>query len=115
MERVVVHLAPCQRRNGVIEEVHELTQDSALRLSPESQEDEVLSRQQRIDEPRNDGILVALHAGKEDLSFPELANQVRANLVLDGPWDIARGLEAPERRGSGLGHRGESPVPRRSA
>ena len=48
-----------------IEQIGQLANDAALRLAAQTEQDNVMSRENRIDELRNDGFLVADDAGKK--------------------------------------------------
>ena len=60
----------------------ERAQDAALRLAAQAEQDEVVPRQHRVDELRNDGVVVADDAGKQRLAAAELRNEVVAHFVL---------------------------------
>ena len=84
-ERIVVDLAAGHDRNLLVEQVDQRAQDPALRLAAQAEQDEVVARQDRVDELRNDGLVVADDAGEERLARLELPHEVVANFLLDRP------------------------------
>ena len=64
-------------------------QDAALGLAAQAEQDEILPRQNRVDDLRNDCVFKADDAGEERLLRLEPGNQVGAHLVFD-----AAGLQA---------------------
>ncbi len=107
-ERIVVHLAPREDRNLLVEQRDQLAQDAALRLPPQAQQDEVVARQDGIHELGDDGILVAHDAREQGRPVLEQTDQILAQLVLDGAVDAGGtrplGLLQLSQRGR-LGHR----------
>jgi hypothetical protein len=84
-QRVVVHLAAGEDGDLVVQQVHELPHDPALRLAAQAEQDEVLAGEQRVDDARHDGVLVADDAGEQRVAGAQPAQEVRAHLVLHGP------------------------------
>jgi hypothetical protein len=84
-ERVVVHLAAGDDRHRLVEKADERAQDARLRLTAQAEQDEVVSRQDRVDDLRHDRLLIADHAGEERAAAGEAREQVLAHLVLDRP------------------------------
>ena len=84
VERVVVDLTARQDRHAFVQEIEQRSQDTALGLPAQSQQDEVVLREDGVHHLRNDRVLVAHDAGKEFLSRFQHAHQVLAHLVLDG-------------------------------
>ncbi len=108
VERVVVHLAPRQDGDLLVEQQHEVPQDAALGLPAEPEQDEVVPRQDGGHELGDDGVLVAHDPRKQRGPVLEQADEVVAHLVLHGPAQ-ARGTR-PFRlfqlaQGGRLGHR----------
>ncbi len=85
MERVVVHLAAGEDRDLLVEQGGQLAEDAALRLSSETQQDEVVAGEDRVDHLGDDGILVADDAGEDLLAGLQHADEVVPHLVLYGP------------------------------
>ena len=67
-KRIVVDFAAGDDRDALVEQTGELAQDPALGLAAKPQQDEVVPREQRIDDLRKDGVLVAHDAGEERLA-----------------------------------------------
>ena len=82
-ERIVVDLAAGDDRDLLVEQIDEAAQDAALRLAAQPEQDEVVARQDRVDELRDDRLVVADDARKERLARLQLADQVVADLLLD--------------------------------
>ena len=53
-ERVVVDLAAGHDRDLVVEQRHQRAQQARLRLAAQAEQDEVVLREQRVDQLRND-------------------------------------------------------------
>ena len=64
-EGIVVDLTAGDDRHGVVEECDERAQDARLRLSAQPEQNEVVLGQNGVGHLRNDGVLVADHAGEE--------------------------------------------------
>ncbi len=103
-ERLVAHLAAGEDRDRFVEERRELPQDAALRLAAKTQEDEVVARQERVDDLRHHGVLIAPDAGEELVARLELPHQVGPDLVLHGSALVSRGPELAQRPGAVLTH-----------
>src|SRR5262249_16120040 len=58
VERIVVNLRPGDNRYEIVEQVGQFPQDAALRLAAQSEQDDVVLSQQRVDDLRNDGVFV---------------------------------------------------------
>ena len=91
--RIVVDLAAFDRRRSLVEQPYKLTQDPALSLSPKSKQDEVVTRQQRIDNLRNNRIVVTNDAWKYNFTPIEPGSQVLAQFVFDRSMTSARFAE----------------------
>src|SRR6185436_11573030 len=92
----------------LIEQRHQRAQQPCLRLTAKPEQDEVVLREQRIDELGHDAVVVADDAGEERTAGAELANQVFANLLLyraagDLPAfnRLTQRAQRRDRRGSG--------------
>src|SRR4029453_2680538 len=73
-ERVVVDLRPGDDRYGLVEQTGQLAQDAALGLTAQSEQDDVMSGQERIDDLRDDGVLVTDYA-VDNFSFVIFARE----------------------------------------
>ena len=79
-----MNLAAGHDRNLLVEQIDEAAQDAALGLAAQAEQDEVVTREDGVDELRDDGLVVADDAGKERFARLQLANQVVADFLLDG-------------------------------
>ncbi|MYI75515.1 MAG: hypothetical protein F4057_09435 [Acidobacteria bacterium] len=81
--RIAVDLAPGHHGQLVVEQVGQRAQDARLRLSAQSQDDQVVPREDRVADLRDDRLVVADDAGKQRLAAPQLVDQVVAELLPD--------------------------------
>src|SRR2546425_11825316 len=58
IERIVVDLAPRDDRDLLVEQRDELAQNTALRLTAQAEQNEVVAREDRVDELRQNCFLV---------------------------------------------------------
>ncbi|MCL6481594.1 MAG: hypothetical protein K6U02_07700 [Firmicutes bacterium] len=80
---VVVDLASGHHRNGLVEKIHQAAQEAAFGLPAQAEQDEVVSRQNGIDDLRHDGVFIAMDAGEKGFARLDLRQQVFAHLLLD--------------------------------
>ncbi len=78
---IVVNLAAGYDRYRLVQQINQPAQDSGLGLAAETEEDEVVPRQHRVHQLRNDGLVVAYDAGEERLARLELPHQVVADFL----------------------------------
>src|SRR2546427_3214755 len=83
VERVVVDFASRHHRDLFVEQGDQGTQQPRFRLTPQAEQDEIVLRQQSVDELRDDRIVVADDAGEERLAFAKRADEVRPNFLVD--------------------------------
>src|SRR5258708_5867556 len=83
LERIVVDFATRYYRHLRIEQVDEGAQNTALGLASQAKENEIVSREQGIDNLRDDGVLVAVYAGEERLALFDRPKQIAAQLILN--------------------------------
>ena len=69
-QRVVVNLAAGHDRNLLVEQIDQAAQDAALRLAAQAEQDEVVPREDGVDELRDDGVVVADDAGEQRARRP---------------------------------------------
>jgi len=81
-EWIVVNLASGNVGNFHVQEINQAAQDAALGLASQTQEDEIMTPQNRIGDLRQNGILISMNAGKKRLSGLELLQKVRAEFSL---------------------------------
>ena len=85
VERVVVDLAPRHHRDPLVEQRDERAQQPRLGLAAQTEQDEVVLRQQRVHQLRDDGVVVADDAGEQRLAGAKFPNEVVADLLMDAP------------------------------
>ena len=86
VERVVVNLAAGDDRNLVIQQVGEAAEDAALGLAAQAEQNEVVTRENRVHQLRDDRLVIPDHTRKERLAGLQLADQVFADFFLDRTW-----------------------------
>src|SRR6266849_347119 len=124
LEWIVVDFAAGDDGHFRIEQVDEAAENAALGLAAEAEKNEIVAREQSIDDLRDDGVFVTMHAGKEGLASFDGTQEIAAQLILDGAGnatriEIGNELEFPEcarfrvsRRLHGLACRHYDPIPR---
>jgi hypothetical protein len=88
---VVVDLAARHDGDLLVQKVDELPQDARLALAAQSQEDEVVPRQQGVLDRRDDGLLIPDDARKQRAPLLHPADEVETHLLLHGD-DLGPGL-----------------------
>ena len=101
LQRVVVNLAAGHDRDPFVEQIGQAAQDPALGLSAKAEQDEVVARQDGVDELRDDGFVEPDDAGEQRLAGLQLPHEIVANFLLDRAR-LQRRIDA-NRRGSQLG------------
>ena len=89
-QRVVVDFAPGHDRNPVVEQVDERAENAALRLAAQPEQNEIVAREDGVDELRHDRLVVADDAGEQVLAVLQLAHKIVANFLLDRPRAVIR-------------------------
>jgi hypothetical protein len=84
VQRVVVDFAASDDRDFWIEELSQSAKDAALGLAAKAKENEVVAREQGVDDLRDDGIFVAVNSGEKRLVLFDHAQKVLAHFGLDG-------------------------------
>ena len=79
---IVVDFTPCQYGQLLIEQAGEGPQDAALGLPAQPQQDEVVTREDGVDNLRNHRIVVSDDPGKKRIGLLQVADQVLPHLVL---------------------------------
>ena len=82
-QRIVVDLAARDDRDLIVEQIHEAAKDPALGLTPQAEKNEVVTREDRVDELRDHGLVVSDDAGKERVTGLKLSHKVVADFLLD--------------------------------
>ncbi len=98
LERALVEVAAGDRRRVLVQEAGQGAQDARFRLTAQAEQDEVVSREDRVDDPRQDRLVVADDAGKQRLVRAQEGEQVGTHLLLDGAGAVAGGRELAEGR-----------------
>src|SRR5712692_5722075 len=79
-ERVVVDLATGDDGDFRIEQGHQAAENAAFGLPPQAEEDEIVPRQDSVDNLRDDGVLVAVDSREQRFPFVHLAQKVLPHL-----------------------------------
>src|SRR3972149_3963426 len=93
----VVSPPPRGRGPRLVEEPDEQPRHARLGLAALAEEDDVLAGEERVLDLGDAGLLVADDPGKERLAAAEPRDQVVAQLLLDGPGDVAARRELADR------------------
>ena len=91
--RVVVDLAARDDGQRLVEQRGQRAQQARFGLAAEAEQDEVAPREDRIHDLRHDRVVVADDAGELRLAGAELADQIVADLRLDGAPGDPAGLD----------------------
>ena len=78
-----MNLAAGDDRNRLVEEVDERPQNPALGLPAQTEQDEIVPGEHRVDDLRHHRVVEADDAGEERRPRAEPVDQVAADLVLD--------------------------------
>ena len=81
---MVVDLASGDGGHRLVEEADQRAHDPALRLAALAEKNDVVPRDHRVGELRQDGFVVADDAGQKRLTGAQAGEQVAAHLLLDG-------------------------------
>ena len=81
---IVVNLAAGDVRNALIEQGGQHADQTRLGLAAQAEQDKVVPRQNRVDHLRHHRVLESHDAREQLFALLNLADQVRAKLVLDG-------------------------------
>ncbi len=83
-ERIIVDFTAGYDGDFRVEQLHEAAQNAALGLSAQTQKNEIVAREERVDDLGHDGVFVAVNAGKERFVSFDGAQQIAPHLVLHG-------------------------------
>ena len=89
-------LTAWHHRNLLVQEVGETAKDAALRLSAQTEQNEVVPGEDGVDELRNDGLVVSDDSGEERLAGLQLLNKIVADFLLDRPRAQTRPPQVPK-------------------
>ena len=106
-QRIVVDLAARHHRDRLVQQVGERAQDAALRLAAQAEQDEVVAGQDRVDDLRHDGLVVADDAGEQGFLLPQPGDEVFADFVFDVTPGEAASLDSRTEFGEGRGETGD--------
>ena len=84
MERIVVDLASGENGDLRVQKIHELPQNSALGLTPQPEENEVVSGQDRVYDLGDDRVPVPDDPRKQVFTVPKLPQEIQTHLVPHG-------------------------------
>ena len=87
---VVVNFAAGDDGYLRIEQVDESAEDAALGLAAQAEQDKIMAREQGVDDLRDDRVFVSMDTGEERIALLDGAQQIAAELVLDGARSAAR-------------------------
>src|SRR6266404_597309 len=90
LERVVVDFAAGDDGHFGVEEIDEAAQDAAFGLAAEAEKNKIVAREQCVDDLRDDGVFVAVDAGKQRFTFFDGAKEIAADFVFHGEGGAAR-------------------------
>ena len=83
--RIVVDLALRNHRQPLVQQRGQGAEDARLGLAAQAEQDEMVARQDRVDQLRHDGVVVADDARKQRVFPAQSLRQVVADLVTDRP------------------------------
>ncbi len=78
-----MNLAARHDRNLRVEQIDEAAQDAALRLTAKAEQNEIVTRQHRVDELWNDRFVVSDDSREQLFAGLQLLHQVVADLLFD--------------------------------
>jgi hypothetical protein len=103
-----VDLAARDDRDRLVEQPGQLAEDPALRLAAQSEQNEIVTRQDRVDDLRYDRLFEPDDSREHRLPGTQPGNQVLADFSLHGPAPNAHadhGAQFRQCRGKSQGHR----------
>src|SRR5882672_1795540 len=80
-KRIVVYFRTGDHWKALVKQRSKLANDAALGLAAQSKQDQVVPRQNRIDQLRDDRFIIAHDAGKQLLAATQFLDQIRPQLV----------------------------------
>ena len=90
LQRIVVDFAAGDDGHFRVEKIDQAAEDAALGLAAEAEKNEIVAREQGIDDLRDDGVFVAVDAGEERFALFDGAEEIAAKFVFDGARGAAR-------------------------
>ena len=101
VQGVVVDLAAGHHRDVIVEERHQCAQQAGFGLPAQTEQDEVMARQQGVDELRNDRVVVADDAGEERPPGAQPGDEIVPDFFVDGAMRHAAGLDGAAQLANG--------------
>ena len=89
MKRIVVDFGTRDDGNPFVEQVGQLTDDAALGLPAQAEQDQIVPRENRVDDLRHDRLVIADDAGKDSFARAQFAQEVGAQFVFDRSGAVA--------------------------
>src|SRR5207253_3062149 len=83
VEGIVIDLAPRNNGNLLVEEIGQPPQNPAFCLAAKAEENHVVPREDRIEDLRNDRLLISDNPGKNRIFLLQLADKIRPHFILD--------------------------------
>jgi hypothetical protein len=80
-----VNLAAGDDGNALVEQIRQPAKNSRFRLSAQTQQDEIVPRQDRVDQLGDDGFVEADDAGEKFFASLQLPDEILANFLLHRP------------------------------
>ena len=93
-EGIVVHLGPFDDGNVLVQEIRHRSDQPRLGLAALPQEDQVVAREDRVLQLRDDRLFIANDPGEQLLPFPDFPDEILPQLVFDRDDLVARFLES---------------------
>src|SRR6266404_1227329 len=90
LEGIIIDFAAGDDGHFGIEEIDESTQDTAFGLAAEAEKNEIVAGEQSVDDLRDDGVFVAVDAGKQRFALFDGAKEIAADFVFHGDGGAAR-------------------------
>src|SRR5262245_48455410 len=83
VERIVIDLTTCNHRNGVVEERTQSAKNPAFGLAPKPEQNHIVSRENCIDDLRDDSFFITDNSRKNGLFLLKFAYEVDPHFVFD--------------------------------
>src|SRR6185436_16665753 len=84
-EGVVIDLAAGHDRDALVQQTGELPENATLGLAAETKQDEMVPRQQGVDDLGKDGVVVPDDTGEQGIPAFQPAEQVAPDFIANGP------------------------------
>src|SRR5262249_400545 len=84
LQRAIIDFATRDDGNFGVEKLDQSTQDAALRLAAQTQQDEIMPREQRVYDLRQNRVFIAMNTREQRFVALDAPEQIAANLALYG-------------------------------